>query len=449
MTSPNSNSETLVVSASTSESDSGHPPISDSSSEDEAEETDTFKSGDGSCENNNNNNSSSNCSSSSSDSTLSLQDADDDDIFDDTSDSDDCELGVTEKSDPHQHQNHHLHSVFNALLSLIKRLPPRRRQQYCLPSPLDFPSSSALFTLADLHLHTDVQHKLSKLIYTIAQRQNWKQRTKKQKPPKSQQNIDNNCENQLQLSYVQPIPEKCNIPTTTAIAKSKPAVVSASCSSPIVEVTTTSNVHLLDHALALYTKNFPGQAELSISAVLEFIDRGIYRLLVMPADDSMGPDNKVAALAIVGILAQHSAYCHLDYVCVNENCRGKGLGTSFFRHLAAFLAQEGRHSVLTLECERHLISWYSRLGALESGIADSFFPAQKEDGLYRFMILQLAMFTNTNDKKSPVANNLIAPTTLRSVMAELRDRVHNMSCSREFTIMNEETHETTHVIEWV
>jgi len=223
--------------------------------------------------------------------------------------------------------------------------------------------------------------------------------------------------------------------------------VSASCSNPILEVTTSANAHLLDDALALYIKNFPGQAELSISAVLDFVARGIYRLLVMPADESMASNNKVAALAIVGVLQQHSAYCHLDYVCVNENCRGKGLGTAFFRHLASFLAAEGRHTVLTLECEKHLISWYSRLGATESGIEDSLFPAQKEDGLYRFMTLQLDKYASNNTINVPASN---APATLlRSVMSELRHRVHNMICQKEFTIVNEQTHEITRVIEWV
>lgn len=246
------------------------------------------------------------------------------------------------------------------------------------------------------------------------------------------------------------------------------APASTCCSSPVVQVSPTLNAHLLDAALALYRKTFPGQVEMSISEMLGYVARGTYRIMVLPANAAAvaapdTPSNEVAAAAFIALLQENASYCHLDYVCVNENYRGKGLGTAFFRHLATSLATEGKRAVLTLECEHHLIGWYKRLGGIESGIPDSIFPDQKDDGPFRFMAFQLSLFSENKGgsstsadatqppppSKPALSHHLISTASLKAVMAEVRHSVHNMSCAAEYTITNEETHESTRITEWV
>jgi len=50
--------------------------------------------------------------------------------------------------------------------------------------------------------------------------------------------------------------------------------------------------------------------------------------------------------------------CHIDYLAIDKNFRGKGTGTEFMK----FLILKLRDKIITLECEDSLISFYEKFG---------------------------------------------------------------------------------------
>jgi len=117
--------------------------------------------------------------------------------------------------------------------------------------------------------------------------------------------------------------------------------------------------------LDLYAKEFSGPSEPSIPKVIELVQQGIFRVLIMTQPDL--PNGKhVSAFAMISS-NEKGSYLHLEYFAVNSGCRGKGVGSWICKSLVRFLAKEARSKVkspkfLSLECEERLISFYSRMG---------------------------------------------------------------------------------------
>jgi len=88
-------------------------------------------------------------------------------------------------------------------------------------------------------------------------------------------------------------------------------------------------------------------------------------VFILKKDDL--PDGKsVAGVAFIATWGQNSAI-HIEYVAISDACQGKGLGTILLRSLILRLQNEVKSSanapkMLTLECEKKLIGFYSRLG---------------------------------------------------------------------------------------
>jgi GNAT superfamily N-acetyltransferase len=118
-------------------------------------------------------------------------------------------------------------------------------------------------------------------------------------------------------------------------------------------------------ALDLFEKNFIGPEEPSRSEFPILLKKKIYRVFILKKDDL--PDGKsVAGIVFTATWGQSSAI-HVEYVAISEACQGKGLGTILMRSLILRLQNEVKSAdngpkMLTLECEKKLISFYSRLG---------------------------------------------------------------------------------------
>jgi len=122
--------------------------------------------------------------------------------------------------------------------------------------------------------------------------------------------------------------------------------------------------------LQLWSANFGGPVEPTISKLKELVRTGVYRVLILTQSDlSVG---NVAAFAILSDYG-HSSVVHLEYLAVTKVSRGKGLGTNFCQMLVRFFEKEEEtklipHKVLSLECDSSLIPFYSRIGWVDTEI---------------------------------------------------------------------------------
>jgi len=117
--------------------------------------------------------------------------------------------------------------------------------------------------------------------------------------------------------------------------------------------------------LELFHKNFRGPDEPSLSEFPILLRRGIYRVFVLKKDD-LSDGKNVAGVAITANWGISNAV-HLEYVAISDACQGKGLGTILMQTLITRFRNEVLNldkgaKMLTLECEKKLINFYSRLG---------------------------------------------------------------------------------------
>jgi len=116
--------------------------------------------------------------------------------------------------------------------------------------------------------------------------------------------------------------------------------------------------------LDLYAQEFQGPSEPSIPKLIDLVEKGEFRVLIMTAPDL--PQGKhVSAFAM--LTAYGVGSYHLEYLAVSSNCRGKGVGSLVCKSLVRFLELEGKSKAkppkfLSLECEPRLLPFYSRLG---------------------------------------------------------------------------------------
>jgi len=129
-----------------------------------------------------------------------------------------------------------------------------------------------------------------------------------------------------------------------------------------------TNSRDFQEVLDLYAKEFSGPSEPSIPKVIELVQQGIFRVLIMTQPDL--PNGKhVSAFAMISSYEKGS-YLHLEYFAVNGGCRGKGVGSWICKSLVRFLEKDVHSKVkapkfLSLECEERLTSFYSRMGWLD------------------------------------------------------------------------------------
>jgi len=137
----------------------------------------------------------------------------------------------------------------------------------------------------------------------------------------------------------------------------------------------------LEATLILYKKVFPESYEISIEEVKIFLLSGLYRIFI-----SLKSNKVVAGAIISDIIPKNPHVCHLDYVFVNPEVQGKGIGTNFINEVINFLKEEGKNKTMTLECYSEMISFYKKFGAYSS-----ISPSQMGDHkkLFNFMAIPI------------------------------------------------------------
>jgi len=124
-------------------------------------------------------------------------------------------------------------------------------------------------------------------------------------------------------------------------------------------------MRILHEALDLYKNTFllPGNHEQPIERIATHFfnknDKILVNLRKLPNKDKQG----VAAVAIICVLKENETFCHLDYLAVNPEYRGNGIGSIFVTKFVIPTIREQYGRNLTLECEDRLINWYCKLGA--------------------------------------------------------------------------------------
>jgi hypothetical protein len=174
------------------------------------------------------------------------------------------------------------------------------------------------------------------------------------------------------------------------------------CNSPEVDSIFSQVIHL-------YQATFltGGQDETPVDRIIEIFLSGRYKVY------SLLRNNKqtVVAMAIISMLSENQDFCHLDYICVDEKARGGGTGSRFLKdYLIPTLFATNKN--VTLECEPHIMGWYSKFGAKQLPLLDSFFAGRR----YKFMIFEMpAQKTDVTQISTAIAER---------VMGELRVKFH-------------------------
>jgi len=185
-------------------------------------------------------------------------------------------------------------------------------------------------------------------------------------------------------------------------------------------------MRILHEALELYRLTFlgPGSLEQSVESIARNFFNKDHTILVnlkkLPSRDKRG----VAATAIVCVLKENTQFCHLDYLCVNSEYRGNGIGSVFMTQFVIPHILGHYKRCMTLECEEKLIRWYSKLGAKKLDvISDSMLgdlPA-----LYSLM----CFFTQDNLKgqqQQEAGEDWMTAQVAQRVLFEVRHNYHGM-----------------------
>lgn len=177
----------------------------------------------------------------------------------------------------------------------------------------------------------------------------------------------------------------------------------------------------MNESLDLYRRTFLGEGSLEqpIEKIMNQFMAGNQKILVnlktLPNHKKCG----VAATAIVCVLNDSESVFHLDYLCVNSEYRGNGIGSVFMTQFVIphLNNHYGKH--LTLECEERLMRWYNKLGAKTlSGVYSSRLgdlPAE-----YHLMCF-------LSSSSSSLSENELTASQAQQVLFEVRRRFHGMS----------------------
>ena len=109
-------------------------------------------------------------------------------------------------------------------------------------------------------------------------------------------------------------------------------------------------------AMRIYHAEFPADSRLSLSRIRQLLKSEQYQLYVAREQETA----HVIAFALVWI-CPHPAFVHLDYIAVEQEKKGRGIGTALYWWLMAHMEELApRSQLLTLEVEDALIEFYRR-----------------------------------------------------------------------------------------
>jgi GNAT superfamily N-acetyltransferase len=165
------------------------------------------------------------------------------------------------------------------------------------------------------------------------------------------------------LPSIQQLPLK-PVRAEPVLSAEKP--VSGAQTEVVLITETSSELYLL--TTSLFASTFHGEVDPSVATVSEFVQSGKYQILAL-VDKS---DRSVIGGAILGdIRGVHNDVVILEYFFVNPEKRGKGIGSKWFNTLLDYLKEHTTYKYMILECVESLIGFYTRLGAVDTGISPS------------------------------------------------------------------------------
>jgi len=118
--------------------------------------------------------------------------------------------------------------------------------------------------------------------------------------------------------------------------------------------------------------------------------KGINRIFFRYSETNEGE------IAAVVILSNHVPVAHIDYFFVNQEIRGKGVGSKFLTDILKVFQKEGVYEGITLECEPKLVDFYKKFNFQKIKTSPSQFQDYVE--LYDLMFNPLAS-SNQNEKE--------------------------------------------------
>lgn len=126
-------------------------------------------------------------------------------------------------------------------------------------------------------------------------------------------------------------------------------------------------------AMHLYVTNFAGPEEPTVDQVRRAMLKGLYRLFILTKHDL-----KAKTVAGMIIVAPYGKCVNVEYCAIDEQAQGRGLGTIMLQLLIDLLETEARGGrrckLLTLECKKSLLSFYHRIGFVESSLKPNVCP---------------------------------------------------------------------------
>jgi GNAT superfamily N-acetyltransferase len=159
-------------------------------------------------------------------------------------------------------------------------------------------------------------------------------------------------------------------------------------------------------AMRIYISEFHG-SRLPITKIRSLLRTGSYQLFAAQKAE------QVPAMALIWVCAR-PAFVHLDYIAVNREWKGRGIGTAFYRWLIEHLDQVSpRAQLLTLEVEDELLGFYRRSQTRTLHDVPYLFPAPRGP---------LPMHLMAYDRQ---ARTTLSRTVVQDIIRALYHGIHN------------------------
>ncbi|KAL0491521.1 hypothetical protein AKO1_004001 [Acrasis kona] len=145
--------------------------------------------------------------------------------------------------------------------------------------------------------------------------------------------------------------------------------------------------------------------------------------------------DKIIACAFLAELS--NGFVMLEYLFVDQQRSGKGVGTKFFNQIKDFLRLRMNCRYIMLECLKRLVGWYSRMGAQDPKLNRQHWVKRISDH-YR----DNRLIDTTEEQKlftiliAPLVNSETLPKndTIKEQLHYVRHEIQKMKKSEECTV---------------
>jgi GNAT superfamily N-acetyltransferase len=194
--------------------------------------------------------------------------------------------------------------------------------------------------------------------------------------------------------------------------------------------------NLFKHALEVYAQTFTNDADTPVERVREYVRERRYFILALP---DLEDENKIVACAILAeVMIPRGDCVVLEYLFVDPERSGKGVGTKFFEQLLEYLRINTSYRFMMLECIKRLVKWYERMGAVDTGISRQHCFKCLSKYYANGMLIDPA-----NEQKFfsvmivPLHKEYNSTVPIQDVINDMRFRLHKMKFEQEVVVNGE------------